>query len=69
MVLNFKTADLESHVFVLLVPLSAARNMDVYDETSTTMRVRWEGAEGATGYMLLYRSINASEPQLEKEVK
>nr|XP_029137515.1 collagen alpha-1(XII) chain-like [Labrus bergylta] len=51
------------------LPLSAAKNMNVYDETSTTMKVRWGEAEGAAGYMLLYRSINASEPQLEMEVR
>lgn len=42
--------------------------MNVYDEGVTTMRVRWEEADGATGYMLLYKSINASEPQEENEV-
>uniref|UniRef100_A0A665VIL6 Collagen alpha-1(XII) chain n=1 Tax=Echeneis naucrates TaxID=173247 RepID=A0A665VIL6_ECHNA len=51
------------------LPLSAVKNMDVYDETSTTMRVKWEEAAGATGYMLLYKAINATEPQLEKEVR
>uniref|UniRef100_A0A8C4IEH4 Collagen alpha-1(XII) chain n=1 Tax=Dicentrarchus labrax TaxID=13489 RepID=A0A8C4IEH4_DICLA len=45
------------------------KNMNVYDETSTTMRVRWEEADGATGYMLLYKSINATEPQLENEMR
>ena len=43
--------------------------MVVYDETSNTMKVRWVEAEGATGYMLRYKSTNATEPQLEKEVK
>lgn len=57
------------HVFVPSVPLSAVKNMKVYDETSSTMWVRWEEADGATGYMLLYKSINATEPQLENEVK
>ncbi|CAJ1061849.1 collagen alpha-1(XII) chain isoform X6 [Xyrichtys novacula] len=47
---------------------TSATNMVVYDETSTTMRVRWEKADDATGYMLLYKSINATEPQLEREV-
>lgn len=42
--------------------------MNVYDEGVTTMRVRWEAVQGATGYLLLYRSVNASEPQEEKEV-
>ncbi|XP_068565200.1 collagen alpha-1(XII) chain [Cebidichthys violaceus] len=51
------------------LPLSAVTNMNVYDETSSTMRVRWDQAGGATGYMLLYKSINATEPQLENEVR
>ncbi|XP_070782388.1 collagen alpha-1(XII) chain [Enoplosus armatus] len=51
------------------LPLSAVKSMNVYDETSSTMRVRWEEAAGATGYMLLYKPINATEPQLEKEVR
>ncbi|MEQ2277282.1 hypothetical protein XENORESO_000310 [Xenotaenia resolanae] len=51
------------------LPLPAVLNMNVYDETSSTMRVSWEAAAGATGYLLLYRSINASEPQLEQEVR
>ncbi|XP_033979680.1 collagen alpha-1(XII) chain-like [Trematomus bernacchii] len=51
------------------VPLSAVKNMNVYDETSTTMKVRWGAAEGATGYMMLYRATNATEPQLEQEVR
>ncbi|XP_055362274.1 collagen alpha-1(XII) chain isoform X3 [Betta splendens] len=51
------------------LPLLAVENMNVYDEGVTTMRVRWEEVEGATGYLLLYRSVNASEPQEEKEVR
>ncbi|KAF3850310.1 hypothetical protein F7725_020029 [Dissostichus mawsoni] len=51
------------------LPLSAVKNMNVYDETSTTMKVRWGAAEGATGYMMLYRATNATEPQLEQEVR
>lgn len=56
-------------MFVLSVSLPAVKDMKVYDETSSTMRVKWEEVDGATGYMLLYKSINATEPQLEKEVK
>lgn len=33
------------------------------------MRVRWQRAEGATGYMLLYSAINATQPTLEQEVR
>uniref|UniRef100_A0A4W6E4V4 Collagen alpha-1(XII) chain n=1 Tax=Lates calcarifer TaxID=8187 RepID=A0A4W6E4V4_LATCA len=51
------------------LPLSAVRRMDIYDEQMTTMRVRWEEAEGATGYMLLYSAINATQPTLEQEVR
>ncbi|XP_067337696.1 collagen alpha-1(XII) chain isoform X3 [Channa argus] len=51
------------------LPLPAVTSMNVYDEDATTMRVSWEEADGATGYMLLYKSINATEPQLEQEVR
>ncbi|XP_035986482.1 collagen alpha-1(XII) chain isoform X6 [Fundulus heteroclitus] len=51
------------------LPLPAPANLKVFDETSSSMRVSWEAAAGATGYLLLYRSINASEPQLEQEVR
>ncbi|XP_061563452.1 collagen alpha-1(XII) chain-like [Cololabis saira] len=51
------------------LPLPAARNLQVYDETMSSLRVRWEAAAGASGYMLLYKSVNASEPQLEQEVR
>lgn len=51
------------------VPLSAVRKMVVYDEQTTTMRVRWEEAEGATGYMLLYSAINATQGTQEEEVR
>lgn len=52
-----------------VVPLSAVRRMDIYDEQTTTMRVRWEEALGATGYMLLYSAINATHPTAEQEVR
>ncbi|KAG7460637.1 hypothetical protein MATL_G00200820 [Megalops atlanticus] len=51
------------------LPLPAVRNMRVFDETMTTMKVRWEPAEGATGYMLLYSAINATVPTVEKEMR
>ncbi|XP_076011110.1 collagen alpha-1(XII) chain isoform X2 [Genypterus blacodes] len=51
------------------LPLTAASNLFVHDETMSTMRVRWEQAPGASGYMLLYNAINATKPQLEKEVR
>lgn len=43
--------------------------MNVYEETSNSMKVKWVEVDGATGYVLQYRSINASEPQLQMEVR
>ncbi|XP_064187346.1 collagen alpha-1(XII) chain-like isoform X2 [Anguilla rostrata] len=51
------------------LPLSAVKRMTVYDERPTTMRVRWEPAVGATGYMLLYSARNATVPTDEKELR
>ncbi|KAF7662981.1 hypothetical protein LDENG_00222290 [Lucifuga dentata] len=51
------------------LPLSAVAWMNIYDEQTTTMRVRWEEAEGATGYMLLYSAINATQPTTEQEMR
>ncbi|PWA16437.1 hypothetical protein CCH79_00004628, partial [Gambusia affinis] len=51
------------------LPLSAVRRMTIYDEQTTTMRVRWEEVQGATGYMLLYSAINATEPSIEQELR
>uniref|UniRef100_A0A6Q2ZEB7 Collagen alpha-1(XII) chain n=1 Tax=Esox lucius TaxID=8010 RepID=A0A6Q2ZEB7_ESOLU len=51
------------------LPLSAVRKMVIYDEHPTTMRVKWEEVVGATGYMLLYRPINSTEPVVEKEMR
>uniref|UniRef100_A0A8C1SUH6 Collagen alpha-1(XII) chain n=1 Tax=Cyprinus carpio TaxID=7962 RepID=A0A8C1SUH6_CYPCA len=51
------------------LPLSAVRNMNIYKERSTTMNVRWDAAEGATGYMLLYSALNGTEPSVEQEMR
>uniref|UniRef100_A0A674MXT1 Collagen alpha-1(XII) chain n=1 Tax=Takifugu rubripes TaxID=31033 RepID=A0A674MXT1_TAKRU len=51
------------------LPLSAVRSMDVYDEHTTTMRVRWEEVDGATGYILRYDAINATQPTVEQEIR
>ncbi|XP_076017716.1 collagen alpha-1(XII) chain isoform X2 [Genypterus blacodes] len=51
------------------LPLSAVTTMNIYDEQTTTMRVRWREAPGASGYMLLYSAINATEPTLEQEIR
>ncbi|XP_057679033.1 collagen alpha-1(XII) chain isoform X2 [Corythoichthys intestinalis] len=51
------------------LPLPAVTSVNVYDETMSTMRVRWQPVDGASGYVLLYRSINGTEPQTDKEVR
>uniref|UniRef100_A0A8C2CAW9 Collagen alpha-1(XII) chain n=1 Tax=Cyprinus carpio TaxID=7962 RepID=A0A8C2CAW9_CYPCA len=51
------------------LPLSAVRNMNIYTERSTTMNVRWDAAEGATGYMLLYSALNGTEPSVEQAMR
>lgn len=48
------------------VPVPSVDTLDVYDLTSDSMRVKWDGVTAATGYILLYRPV--SEPQLETEV-
>nr|XP_049613656.1 collagen alpha-1(XII) chain isoform X7 [Syngnathus scovelli] len=50
------------------LPLPAVTSIKVYDETMSAMRVRWKPVGGASGYTVLYRSINGTGPQLEKEV-
>ncbi|KAM9778880.1 collagen alpha-1(XII) chain-like isoform 3-T3 [Syngnathus typhle] len=50
------------------LPLPAVTSIKVYDETMSAMRVRWQPVGGASGYTVLYRSINGTGPQLEKEV-
>lgn len=55
-------------MFLSVVPLSAVRNMNIYKVRSTTMNVRWDEVEEATGYMLLYNALNATEPSVEQEV-
>ncbi|KAJ8288713.1 hypothetical protein COCON_G00013720 [Conger conger] len=51
------------------LPLSAVKRMTVFDEQTTSMRVRWGPADGATGYMLLYSARNATVPTDEIEMR
>lgn len=50
--------------------LPTVTDLKVFDETSTTMKVRWvEPVGGASGYTLRYRALNAVQPEPEKEVR
>ena len=51
------------------MPLPYVEDMSVSEETMTTMRVRWSKAEGATGYLVLYKALNATQPGVEEEVR
>ncbi|XP_066534099.1 collagen alpha-1(XII) chain isoform X2 [Hoplias malabaricus] len=51
------------------LPLPGVKRMTVYDEAMTSMRVKWEHAAHASGYMLLYSAINATVPSVEKEMR
>ncbi|XP_051951417.1 collagen alpha-1(XII) chain-like isoform X2 [Xyrauchen texanus] len=51
------------------LPLPAVTSMTVYDEALMSMRVRWELVGGASGYLLIYSSINASVPSGNMEMR
>lgn len=57
-----------NNIYNFTVTIPSVRNLNAYDITSTTMRVRWEPVNGATGYLLLYEPVNATIPTTEKEV-
>ncbi|XP_052001056.1 collagen alpha-1(XII) chain isoform X4 [Xyrauchen texanus] len=51
------------------LPFGAVMSMNIYKVRSTTMNVRWDAAEGATGYMVVYSALNATEPSRKKEMR
>ncbi|XP_066526013.1 collagen alpha-1(XII) chain isoform X1 [Hoplias malabaricus] len=51
------------------LPLKSARTVTIYKERSSSMRVKWEPAEGATGYMLRYNAKNATQPTTKQEMR
>ncbi|KAK6490157.1 collagen alpha-1(XII) chain-like isoform X1 [Huso huso] len=51
------------------LPLSSVRNLNIYNIGTTTMRVKWDAASGATGYLVLYEPVNATVPAVEKELR
>ncbi|KAM6974892.1 LOW QUALITY PROTEIN: collagen alpha-1(XIV) chain [Tautogolabrus adspersus] len=49
--------------------LPMVNNLELFDITHSTMRVRWKTAAGASGYMILYAPLTEGDPADEKEVK
>lgn len=51
------------------VALPMVNNLELFDVTHNSMQVRWRGAEGASGYMILYAPLTEGDPADEKEVR
>uniref|UniRef100_A0A3Q2CA21 Collagen type XIV alpha 1 chain n=1 Tax=Cyprinodon variegatus TaxID=28743 RepID=A0A3Q2CA21_CYPVA len=49
--------------------LPTVNDLDLFDITPSTMRVRWKIAAGASGYMILYAPLTEQDAADEKEVK
>ncbi|XP_011617196.2 collagen alpha-1(XIV) chain-like isoform X1 [Takifugu rubripes] len=49
--------------------LPVVKELELRDITHNNMVVRWEAAEGASGYMILYAPLTEEDPADEKEVK
>ena len=54
-------------IFVL-VALTKANGLELYDVTHNSMRARWSKAEGVSGYMILYAALTDDGTSGEKEV-
>lgn len=50
------------------VELPVVKELELRDITHNNMVVRWEAAEGASGYMILYAPLTEEDPADEKEV-
>lgn len=49
--------------------LPTVNNLELFDITHSTMRVRWKAVAGASGYMILYAPLTEEDASDEKEVR
>uniref|UniRef100_A0A8C4IJS7 Collagen alpha-1(XIV) chain n=1 Tax=Dicentrarchus labrax TaxID=13489 RepID=A0A8C4IJS7_DICLA len=49
--------------------LPMVNDLELFEITHSTMRVRWKTAAGASGYMILYAPLTEGDPADEKEVR
>ncbi|XP_060948245.1 LOW QUALITY PROTEIN: collagen alpha-1(XIV) chain-like [Limanda limanda] len=61
------SAALRGSATTLALPM--VNELELFDITHSTMRVRWKVAAGASGYMILYAPLTEGDPADEKEVK
>ncbi|XP_036791415.1 collagen alpha-1(XIV) chain isoform X4 [Oncorhynchus mykiss] len=49
--------------------LPMVNGLELYDVTHNTMRARWSGVQGVSGYMVLYATLTEDQASDEKEMK
>ncbi|XP_024865789.1 collagen alpha-1(XIV) chain isoform X3 [Kryptolebias marmoratus] len=64
---SYASEALRGSATTLALPM--VNDLELFDITHSTMRVRWKPAAGASGYMILYAPLTEEDSGDEKEVK